>query len=121
MSDIPTVEDLLTLKIWLYDIDILDGSIVGEIARRSVQKYENTVRLLRYNNHICYVNNINAFFPAFRCPNIDTFFNRTFKLEQHFTTCSEQVKMSIRGPYIKPENLNFFSLKYTREKKSPKV
>ena len=57
INDNPTVEDLLTLNILLYDIDIVDGNIVGELARRSLQKYENTVRLLRYNNHICYVNN----------------------------------------------------------------
>ena len=73
MNDIPTVEGLLTLNILLYDIDIVDVNIVGELARRSVQKYENTVRLLRYNNHICYVNNINAVFQSFRCPNCDTF------------------------------------------------
>ena len=52
MKDIPIVEDLQTLNILLFDIDILDGNIVGELARRSVQKYENTVRLQRYNNHI---------------------------------------------------------------------
>ena len=43
MNDIHIVEDLLTLNILLYDIDIVDGNIVGELARRSVQKYENTV------------------------------------------------------------------------------
>ena len=48
MNDILFVEDLLTLNIVLYDIDIVDGNIIGELARRSVQKYENTVRLLRY-------------------------------------------------------------------------
>ena len=47
MNDIPTVEDLLTLNILFYDIDIVDGNIVGDFARRSVQKYGNTVRLLR--------------------------------------------------------------------------
>ena len=46
MNDIPIVEDLLTLNVLLYDKDIVDGNIVGELARRSVQKYENTVRLL---------------------------------------------------------------------------
>ena len=69
MNDIPTVEDLLTLKIFLYDVDIVDRNNFGEIARRSGPSYENTVRLLRYNNHICYVNNINAVFQSFRCPN----------------------------------------------------
>ena len=53
MNDIPIVKDLLTLNILLYDIDIVDGNIICELARRSVEKYENNVRLLRYNNHIC--------------------------------------------------------------------
>ena len=92
MNDIPIVEDVLILNILLYDIDIVDGNMVGELARRSVQKYEINVRLLRYNNHICYVNNINAVFQSFRCPDCDTFFNRTFNLERHLTTCSERVK-----------------------------
>ena len=52
MNNIPTVEDLLILNIVLYDIDIVDGNFIGELARRNLQKYENTVRLLRYNNHI---------------------------------------------------------------------
>ena len=92
MNDIPTVVDLLTLNILLYDIDIVDENIVKELARRSVQQYENTAWLLRYNKHICYVNNINAVFQSFRCPNRDTFFNKTFNLERHLTTCSERVK-----------------------------
>ena len=86
MNDIPIVEDLLNFNILLYYIDIVDGNIVGELAGRIVQKYKNNVRLLRYNNHICYVNNINAVFQSFRCPNCDTFFNRTSHLERHLTT-----------------------------------
>ena len=38
------------------------------------------------------MNNINAVFHSFRCPNCDTFFNITFNLELHLTTCSERVK-----------------------------
>ena len=92
MNDIPFVEDLLTLSIVLYDIDIVDGNIIGELARRSLQKNNNTVRLLRYNIHIRYMSNIIAVFQAFRCPNWDTFFNRTFNSERHLTTFSERVK-----------------------------
>ena len=92
MNAIPIVEDLLTLNILLYYIDIVDGNIIGELARRSVQKYEKAVRLLRYNNHICYVNNIDTVFQSFRCSNCDTFFNKTFNLERHLTTCCERVK-----------------------------
>ena len=90
MNDIPIVEDLLTLNILLYDIAIVDGNNIGELARRSVQKYEKTVRLLRY--HICYVINNNAVFQSFRRTNCDTFFNRIFNLERPLTTCSERLK-----------------------------
>ena len=106
LNDIRYVEDLLTLNIVLYDINIVDGNIIGAFARRSVHKYENTVQLLRYNNHICYVNNIIAFFQNFRCLNRDTFFNRAFNLEGNLTTCSERVKLSIRGTYIESEKLS---------------
>ena len=92
MNNIPTVVDLLTVNILLHDIDNVDGNFVGELARRSVQKYENTVRLLRYNNHIFYVNNIIAEFQSIRCPNCDNFFNKTFNLERNSTTCSERVR-----------------------------
>ena len=91
MNDSPIVEDLLTVNI-LYDLDFVDGNIVDEIARGSVQKYANTVRLLRYNNDICYVNNLNAVLRPFRCPNCYTFFNRTSNLQRNLTKCSERVK-----------------------------
>ena len=65
MNDFPIVEDLLTLNILLYNIDIVDGNIIVELARRIVQEYYKAVRLLRYNNHIYYVRNINAVFQFF--------------------------------------------------------
>ena len=122
MNDIPIVEDLLTLNILLYDLDIVDGNIVGGLARRSVQKYENTVRLLRYNNHICYVSNNNAVFQAFRCPNCDTFLSKTFSWERHLTACSERVKnvypsnvYHIRETLF--DKLDSFGIKYTSDQK----
>ena len=122
MNDIPTVEDLLTLTILLYDVDIVDGNTIGELARRSVQKYENTVQLLRHNNHICYVNNNNAVFQSFHCPNCDTFFKRIFNLEQPLTTCSERVKNGYpRNVYQIRETLfdklDPFGIKYTSDQK----
>ena len=122
MNGIPIVEDLLTLNILLYDFAIVDGNIIAELVRRSVQKYDKTGRLLRYNNHICYVSNINAVFQSFRCANCDTFFSRTFNLEQHLTTCSERVKdlypriiYQIRETLF--DKLDCFATKYTNLQK----
>ena len=66
--------------------------MIGELCRRSIQKYENSVKLLRYNNNICYVNNINALFKAFWCTTCDTFFSKTGNLERHLVACSDHVK-----------------------------
>ena len=57
LNNNPNVEDQLTLKNLLYDINIVDGDIIGELARQIVQKCKNTVR---YNNHFFYAININA-------------------------------------------------------------
>ena len=92
MDDIPTVEEISGLNIFLYDVDIVGGSLVGELVRRSVQKHPNTVRLLRYNSQICYVANIHALLNAFRCPTCDCYFNRPGNLERHLTTCQERLK-----------------------------
>ena len=53
LNDIPKVEDFLQLNIFLYDTDFVGGELIGELCRRSIQKYEKSVKLLRYNNHIC--------------------------------------------------------------------
>ena len=53
MTDIPKTEEMLQLNIFLYDIEFEDGELIGELARRSIQKFEKSVKILRYNNHIC--------------------------------------------------------------------
>ena len=122
MTAIPILEDMLTLNILLYDIDIVVGNIIGELARQNVLKYDNIVRLLRFNKHICYVSKIIAVFQSFRYPNCDTFFSRTFNLERHLATCDERVKniyrrnaYQIRGTLF--DKLDFFGIKYTSQQK----
>ena len=122
MNDIPTVEDLLTLNSIPYHIDIVDGNIIAEHSRRSIEKHNNTVKLLRYKNHICYVSNINTVFQAFRCPNCEIFFSRAFNLERQLTTCNERVKnVYPRNVYQIREalfdRLDSFGIKYTSEHK----
>ena len=92
MSDIPNIENLLKVIIFLYYIDFVDGELIGELCRRSIQKFDKNVKLLRYNNHICYVNNNNALFKAFRCTTCDTFFSKTGILKQHLVTCGDRVE-----------------------------
>ena len=75
MDHLVFVENAIKHNISIYDHDIEDGGFVGELARR-IEMYKNSINLLRYNNQICYVDNINTFFKRFRCPNFDTFTKR---------------------------------------------
>ena len=122
MDDIPSAEDLVGINVFIYDIDLIDGAMVGELARRSIKKYEKNVQLIRYNSHICYVDIFHALFKTFRCPTCDTSFQKTGNLERHLIRCSERVKQ------IYPKNvyqlretlfdkLDSFGIQYTDEQK----
>ena len=91
MDDIPSVEDIVRINIFIYDIDLIDGAMIGELARRSIKKYEKNVQLIQYNSHIYYVDNIHALYKAFRCPTCDTYFQKTGNPECHLVRCSERV------------------------------
>ena len=87
MDNLPIVENVVEENIFIYDIDIED--FIGELAKRSIGKYENTVKLLRYNNHNIYVNNIDNFFKCFRCPTYDTFFHKADQFNRHLLCCRD--------------------------------
>ena len=92
MDDIPSVEDIVGINYFIYDIGLFDAAMIGELARRSIKMYEKNVQLIRYNSHICYVDNINALFKGFCCPTCDTYFQKTGNLERHLVRCTERVK-----------------------------
>ena len=115
MTDIPKVEEMLQLNIFLLDIDFVDGELIGEQARRSIQKFEKSVKLLRNNNQICYVSDVNLFFKSFGCSTCDSISSKTGILERHLVTCSEQVKhiypkkvYQLRETFF--EKLGFFNI-----------
>ena len=53
MTDVPEVEETLQLNVFFHDIDFVDGELIGELARRSIQTYEKRLKHLRYNNRTC--------------------------------------------------------------------
>ena len=52
LNDISKVEDLLQLNIFLYDIDFVDGELIGELCRRKIQKYENSQTFTLQQSHL---------------------------------------------------------------------
>ena len=106
LDQIPIIENLVEKHIFIYDFAIEDGEIVGELIRRSIERFEENIKLLRYNNHICYVNDINKFFKKFRCPSCDVFSNHPGHFNRHLRTCEERRKnVYPRGVYSLKETL----------------
>ena len=99
MDDSPSVEDIVGINFFIYDNDLIDGAMVGELARRNIKKYGNNVQLIRYKSYICYVDIIHAPFGAFRCSTCDTYFQTIGNLERHLVRCSQGMKR------INPENV----------------
>ena len=92
MDDIQFVEDKVVNNILIHGIDLTDGALVGELARRSIKKYEKNVQLIQYKSHICYVDNIHGISEAFFCPICDAFLQKTGNLERHLVRCKARVK-----------------------------
>ena len=92
MDHLVFVENAIKHNLFIYDIEIEDGDFVGELARRSIEMYENNINLLRYNNHICYVDDINTFFKRFRCPNCDTFIKCAGNFHRHVKSCKDRIQ-----------------------------
>ena len=119
MDDIPSVEDIEGINDFIYDVDLIDGAMVGELARRSIKKYEKNVQLIQYNSHICYVDNINALFKAFRCPICNTYFQNTGNLERQMQwTCEHRYPKNV---YQLRETLFYkldsYNIQYTDDQK----
>ena len=71
----------------MYDFDIQEGEYVGELARRSIGRFDKTVKLLRFHSHIIHINDIDSFFKCFRCPSCGTFFNKSDNFTKHPLRC----------------------------------
>ena len=116
------VENPIKHKIFIIDIDIEEGEFVGELAKRSVEMYEENINLLRYNNHICYVDDINTFFKRFRCHSCDTFNQKVESFNRHVKSCKDRVQhiypksvYTLRGTLF--DKLDGFGIYYNDDQK----
>ena len=99
VEDLPAVEGIVQRNIFMYDFDIQEGEYVGELARRSIGRFDKTLKLLRFNTHIIHTNDIDSFFKCFRYPSCDTFSHKSDHSNQHLLRCKDRVR------HIYPENV----------------
>ena len=98
-EDLPVVEEIVQRNIFIYDFDIQERDYVGERARRSIGRLNQTVTLLRFNSHIIHKNDIDSFFKCSRCPSCNTFFHKSDHFNQHLLRCKDRLR------YIYPKKV----------------
>ena len=77
------VERPAEVNILVYDTEVLDGGIIGELAERSLRRFNSTATLLRYKHHICYVTHVNEVSKSCQCSTCNIFFTRRSNLKRH--------------------------------------
>ena len=60
VEDLPVVEEIVQKTFFIYDFDIQEGEYVGELTRRSIGRFDKTVKLQRFTNHIIHTNDIDS-------------------------------------------------------------
>ena len=91
MNHLVFVENAIKHIIIIYDIDIQGGDFVGELSRRSIEMYENSITLMRYNSHNCYVDDIDTLIKRFPCPTCDTFVKHAGNFHRHVKSCKDRI------------------------------
>ena len=76
-DDIYILEDICEINIQHFNTDYDEnGEIVVELTRRSALRFSRIVDLIRYDNHICWTENLNNLLKKFRCHSCDIFCHR---------------------------------------------
>ena len=68
-----------------------------QIDRRSITNYDDTLDLMRYNNHFMYIKNLKQIRHCYRCRKCDKIFKNMEACNRHEKTCDELVKHTFPG------------------------
>jgi len=68
-----------------------------QIDRRSICNYDDTLNLMRYNNHFMYIKDLKQIRHCYRCRKCDKIFKNMEACNRHEKTCSELVKHTFPG------------------------
>ena len=92
-ANFPIVERLTDTNIFVYDVEITEeGRITGVLDRRSAGLQSDTVNLVQFGRHLCYIKDPQHFFNKYRCPTCDKIINHKGHYNVHLTSCDDRIK-----------------------------
>jgi hypothetical protein len=93
-DEIDLIEKCYNININVYTHDEPE---LLQIDRRSITNYDDTMNLMRYNNHSMYIRNLQQIRHCFKCKKCTKIFKNMEACNRHENTCDELVKHTFPG------------------------
>ena len=93
-DELDKIERHFKININVYTNDEPD---ILQIDRRSICKYEDTLNLMRYNNHFMYIKDLNQIRHCYRCKKCSKIFQNMEACNRHEKKCDELIKHTFPG------------------------
>lgn len=107
IKDITDVEEGFNININMYS---LQGDLTCQSFYRSPCKFESTMNLNLYENHVSYIKDMHCYCKKFSCPTCKRQFDRKTNWNRHLQTCEAKLKLVYPGGVFKPSKTVFEEL-----------
>ena len=97
LSQIPRFESIFEINVEIYEMQ--SDQKVTRIYK-SVGKYDRTMNLNKYENHLSLIINIDQYTKKFACVHCGKLFHRVCKLKVHEKNCQKRIRLVFPGKYF---------------------
>ena len=104
IDDLSKIEATFGVNVVVYKLDeITDGTTVGELVRRSLCQFTDTMTLNLYETHFSYIQDINMYCHSYRCSRCgESLWKYPSLLHRHESTCEAGVNRIYKGGVYHP-------------------
>ena len=104
IDDLSKIEATFGVNVVVYKLDeITDGTTVGELVRRSLCQFTDTMTLNLYETHFSYIRDINMYCHSYRCSRCgESLWKYPSLLQRHELTCEGGIRRVYKGGVYRP-------------------
>ena len=104
IDDLSKIEATFGVNVVVYKLDeITDGTTVGELVRRSLCQFTDTMTLNLYETHFSYIRDINMYCHSYRCSRCgESLWKYPSLLKRHELTCEGGIRRVYKGGVYRP-------------------
>ena len=105
MKDLYRVETTFQTNVCVYSLvkpDEEDERPTAELVRRSVCKYPTTLYLNLHETHFSFIQDVRMYCHSYRCRKCNSLWTHAWKLRQHESTCTGNVRRVFLGGVYHP-------------------